>query len=79
MGGVAVAERMHVGALVDAALCDRADEGALQAGARDGRRGRNGGGLEAGAGKRRGKEPQRMTVRAPVGAEQREGRIGERT
>ena len=71
VGGVAVAQRMDVGALVDAALFDRAHEGALEARAGDGFEGR----VRLGS---RGEEPEGMAMRAPVGAEEIECGIGER-
>ena len=78
MRRVAVAQGMDVGALVDAALFHGAHEGALQAGARDGRCGGNGGRRTLGTGRWRGEEPARMAVRAPVVAQERERVVRER-
>ena len=78
MRGVAVAERMHMGALVHAALFDRAPEGALQRGPGDGRRGKNRNGMAAGGSVPRRKEPEWIAVGAPVRAQERERGVGER-
>ena len=78
MRGVAVPERMHMGALVHAALFDRAPEGALQRGPRDRRRGKHRSGLTAGGRVPRRKEPEGIAVRAPVRPQECERSVGER-
>ena len=78
MRGVAVPERMHIGALVHAALFDRACERALQRGPDDGGRVGTRCGRAWTADARRGKEPEWLAVRAPVRAQERERGVGER-
>jgi hypothetical protein len=68
MGGVGVPERMDMRQFVDSALLDGPPEGGLEARARDGTRARRDEVLRAAA-DRRGKQPLRRPVGAPVCAE----------
>ena len=79
MRGVAVTVRMHMGARVHAALFDGADKGALQRGTGDGCGvDTRGGGEWTAVAPHRGKEPERMAVRAPVRAQERERGVRKR-
>ena len=73
--GVAVAEGVHVGPLVDAAALDRPGERALERRGMNRRRRRSAGAAPARVG---GKEPDGIAMRAPEVAEQREGGIRKR-
>ena len=76
MGGVGVAEGMHMSPFVDAAVQQGSMERGLEAGARDGTGARDRAVDDPATGVR-GEEPARRAVGAPVLAQEREGRLGE--